>query len=204
MMSIDIHAIQFHKLNGLVPVCVQDANSLAILMVGFMNPEALKATLETQRVTFYSRSKGRLWTKGESSGHYLDVVDIALDCDNDSLLILATPQGATCHVGNWSCFRTNENVPSLGQCLSDLMQLFPKRLGAADSYTQQLLTQGISRIAQKVGEEGVEVALAAVSGVRDDMITEVADLLYHLLVLLFAANISLNDIAAELHNRSKP
>lgn len=203
MMRFDSASINFNKMNGLVPVCVQDAKTLIVLMIGFMNVDALKHTLKTKQVTFYSRSKQCLWTKGESTGHYLEVVSITTDCDQDALLILANPQGPTCHLGTASCFEKNEAAQSLGYCLEALMQTLQSRRGVSESYTQQLLSEGIQRIAQKVGEEGVEVALAAVSGSADAVVNEVTDLLYHVLVLLVAKDISLTEVARELQRRGK-
>jgi phosphoribosyl-AMP cyclohydrolase / phosphoribosyl-ATP pyrophosphohydrolase len=201
MMTFDINAINFDKMGGLVPVCVQDAKTLSVLMMGFMNLNALKTTLETKRVTFYSRTKARLWTKGETSGNYLEVIRIALDCDNDSLLILANPIGPSCHLGTQSCFALKEAPHSLGASLSMLMETLKSRIGIEGSYTQQLLNEGVTRIAQKVGEEGVEVALAAVVGTNADIINEVSDLFYHVLELLLAKQVSLEEISAELQKR---
>lgn len=199
-----MNTINFHKMNGLVPVCVQDAKTLSVLMIGFMNEEALKTTLKTKRVTFYSRTKARLWMKGETSGHFLEVERMVTDCDHDALLILANPKGPTCHLGTSSCFALEEGPLSLGDCLSELMQTLKSRQESGeDSYTQQLLTKGVSRIAQKVGEEGVEVALAGVIGSHHEVVSEVVDLLYHVWVLLVARNIPLTAITDELQKRSR-
>lgn len=199
-----MNTINFKKMNGLVPVCVQDASTLIVLMMGFMNADALKITLKTKRVTFYSRTKERLWTKGETTGNFLEVVSIATDCDQDSLLILVNPKGPACHVGTASCFVSTEEPLSLGYCLSMLMQTLQSRQHSVEeSYTRKLISQGIPRIAQKVGEEGVEVALAAVVGTNDDVINEVVDLLYHIFVLLMVRKIALTEVSNELQKRRK-
>lgn len=203
MMNFDSSSINFKKMNGLVPVCVQDAKTLLVLMMGFMNEEALRITLATKQVTFYSRTKACLWTKGETSGHYLGVVSMTTDCDNDALLILANPEGPTCHLGEPSCFPIEDVPQSLGYCLEALMQTLQSRQGVVGSYTEKLLSEGISRIAQKVGEEGVEVALAAVSEKKESVVNEVVDLTYHVLVLLLASQISLSEVTVELQKRRK-
>ena len=204
-MILDISEINFNKMNGLVPVCVQDAKTFMVLMMGFMNREAFKMTLDTKRVTFYSRTKERLWVKGETSGHFLDVVSMVTDCDNDSILIVANPQGPSCHLGTQSCFPVQETPESLGDCLSGLMQTLQSRQKSGqDSYTQSLFSDGIARIAQKIGEEGVEVALAAVIETNDALVNEVVDLLYHVLVLLVARDLSLAEITSEIQKRRQP
>jgi phosphoribosyl-ATP pyrophosphohydrolase/phosphoribosyl-AMP cyclohydrolase len=193
--------INFDKLHGLIPVCVQDHETLQVLMIGFMNEEALLQTLETRFVTFYSRSKQRLWTKGESSGNYLTVVNMALDCDEDSLLILAKPAGPSCHTGDISCFNQDTVMPPVFW-LAKLIQVIKNRQNAGkDSYTYQLITSGINRMAQKVGEEAVEVAIAAVVGNQEDIAGESVDLLYHLLVLLTAKQIPLQSLADIIQER---
>lgn len=176
--------LNFDKLNGLIPACVQDYQSMQVLMIGFMNQAALEQTLATGRVTFFSRSKDRLWTKGETSGHYLSVIECVGDCDQDSVLILATPAGPTCHTGETSCFNL-QSTPPLDE-LNRLLTVIDDRyqFRPADSYATSLFNQGTQRIAQKVGEEGVEVALAAVSGDPSALANETADLLFHLLILL--------------------
>lgn len=191
--------LDFAKTDGLLPAIVQHALSGEILMQGFMNREALEQTLSSDHVTFYSRSKQRLWCKGESSGHTLQLVSVHTDCDNDSLLVLALPNGPTCHLGTRSCFSDGQAVPMLQQ-LNDIIE---SRKGAPvdSSYTASLFAQGIKRAAQKVGEEGVEVALAAVAGDDDELLNESADLLYHLLVVLAARERSLNDVLAVLYQR---
>lgn len=201
-MDFDINLINFNKMNGLVPVCVQDAKTRTVLMIGFMNLEALEATLEEKVVIFYSRTKERLWKKGETTKHYLEVMAIATDCDHDSLLILASPQGPTCHLSKQSCFNIENKPFSLGY-LSILMETLASRLGVKESYTQQLIDAGIPRIAQKIGEEGIEVALAGVIGTNEAVVNEIADLFYHILVMLLTRGISLTEISRELERRNK-
>jgi len=199
-MRIDIEpsALDWTKGDGLLPVIVQDAGNLRVLMLGYMNREALDATLASRRVTFFSRSKQRLWTKGESSGHVLELVSVEADCDNDTLLVLAHPQGPTCHLQRPSCF---PSAPSA--FLSDLDALVAQRdrERPVDSYTTRLFDDGVRRIAQKVGEEGVETALAAVAQDETALLGESADLLYHLTVLLRARGLSLADAVDVLRQR---
>ncbi len=175
--------LDWQKNGGLIPAIVQHAVSGEVLMLGFMNEEALAATEQNGKVTFYSRSKQRLWVKGETSQHYLNVADITTDCDNDALLVLALPDGPTCHRGTSSCFSPSTSSFAF---LYQLEQLLAERKKAdpASSYTAMLYHQGTKRIAQKVGEEGVETALAAVVKDRAELTSESADLIYHLLVLL--------------------
>jgi phosphoribosyl-ATP pyrophosphohydrolase/phosphoribosyl-AMP cyclohydrolase len=196
--GFDSGALDWSKGDGLLPVVVQDASNLRVLMLGYMNREALDATLASQRVTFFSRSKQRLWTKGESSGHVLELVSIDIDCDNDTLLVQARPQGPTCHLQRASCF---PSAPSA--FLSDLDALVEQRERErpADSYTTRLFDAGVRRIAQKVGEEGVETALAAVAQDEAALLGESADLLYHLTVLLRARGLSLADAVEVLKQR---
>ena len=188
--TIDIETLAWDKQAGLLPVIVQDASTLRVLMLGYMNREALAATLASGKVTFYSRSKQRLWMKGEISGHVLDVASIEADCDADTLLVQAHPHGHTCHLDRISCF---PDAPGDGLMALDVLIAQRERERPAGSYTTQLFESGIRRIAQKVGEEGVETALAAV--VQDDaaLLGEAADLLYHLTVLLRARGLSLTD-----------
>jgi phosphoribosyl-ATP pyrophosphohydrolase/phosphoribosyl-AMP cyclohydrolase len=178
-----IDQLDFDKQDGLLPVVVQDAHSLRVLMLGYMNRDALMQTLASRRVTFFSRSRHRLWTKGESSGHVLELVSIEADCDMDTLLVTAMPKGPTCHLGRPSCFPT-----APGHFLGELDALLAKRVSERPegSYTTRLLDSGLRRIAQKVGEEGVETALAAVAQDTPALLGEAADLVYHLLVLLQA------------------
>ena len=190
--------LAWDKQDGLLPAVVQDADTLRVLMLGYMNREALEMTLACRHVTFFSRSKGRLWTKGERSGHVLKLVSIETDCDADTLLIQAHPQGPTCHLQRTSCF---PEAP--GSFLGDLDALIAQRERErpVGSYTTKLFEGGIRRIAQKVGEEGVETALAAVAQEDSDLLGESADLIYHLLVLLRARGLSLNEVENLLRQR---
>jgi len=193
--------LDWKKDGGLVPAIVQDADTLQVLMLGYMNAAALEQTLATRRVTFFSRSKNRLWTKGETSGHFLDFVDATVDCDNDALLIKARPNGPTCHRGTTSCF--GDGGASGAGFLAHLDRIVAERLASGDekSYTARLAREGVARIAQKVGEEGVEAALAAVTGTDEQFAGEAADLLYHLIVLLRVKKLTLADAIAVLEKR---
>ena len=195
-----IPSLAWDKQAGLLPAIVQDAANGRVLMLGYMNADALAKTLETRRVTFFSRSKQRLWTKGESSGHFLTLVSVETDCDGDTLLVQAQAQGPTCHLGRTSCF---PNAP--GNFLAELDGVVASRERdrPIGSYSTRLFESGIRRIAQKVGEEGVETALAAV--VEDDasLLGESADLLYHLTVLLRARGLALSDAVAVLEQRHR-
>ncbi len=188
---------------GLLPAIVQDVDSGLVLMLGYMNAEALAATIASGHVTFYSRSKQRLWTKGETSGNVLELRSMALDCDGDTLLLLARPHGPTCHQGTTTCFGDFPGPESafLGQLGRLVEQRHTDR--PAGSYTTRLFESGTRRIAQKVGEEGVETALAAVAQGRDDLLAEASDLLYHLLVLLRDRGLGLDDLARTLRARIK-
>lgn len=190
--------LAWDKQDGLLPAVVQDADTLRVLMLGYMNREALEMTLTCRHVTFFSRSKGRLWTKGERSGHVLKLVSIETDCDADTLLIQAHPHGPTCHLQRTSCF---PDAP--GSFLGDLDALIAQRERErpVGSYTTKLFEGGIRRIAQKVGEEGVETALAAVAQEDADLLGESADLIYHLLVLLRARGLSLGELEKLLRQR---
>lgn len=196
--------IDWKKTDGLVPAIVQDARTQQVLMLGYMNAAALKKTLRTRKVTFFSRSKQRLWTKGESSGHFLKVVSVAVDCDNDTLLIQANPDGPTCHRGTVSCFG-DAGATGVG-FLAQLDQVVADRIKGGDksSYTVRLVREGVARVAQKVGEEGVETALAALQKNAKEFTGEAADLLYHLIVLLRARKLSLTDAIAVLEKRHAP
>mgnify|MGYP002619593201 CR=1 FL=1 len=190
---------------GLLPAIVQHAISGKVLMQGYMDQAALSHTLSSEKVTFFSRSKQRLWTKGESSGHTLDLVAISSDCDADSILVLAMPKGPTCHVGTETCWHDDQsNSPQLS-FLYDLEQVIQSRKDAdpASSYTASLFAKGVKRIAQKVGEEGVESALAAMAGDKEELANEAADLLFHLLVLLQSQQLELNDVLKVLQQRHK-
>jgi phosphoribosyl-AMP cyclohydrolase / phosphoribosyl-ATP pyrophosphohydrolase len=199
--------VDWEKMHGLVPAIVQDAVSGAVLMLGYMNVEALKATQTTGRVTFWSRSKARLWTKGETSGHFLEVRSISADCDQDCLLILAQPQGPACHRGTATCW--GEDAPQAAAqglaFLAKLEQVVAQRIATRPegSYTAKLLDAGITRIAQKVGEEGLELALAAVAQSDREVVNEAADLLFHTLLLLKVKGLSLAQVADELESRHR-
>lgn len=204
--QLDINALDWEKGAGLLPAVIQDATSGAVLMVGYMNREALERTVRESRVVFYSRTKARLWMKGETSDHFLDVVDIAIDCDRDTLLITAKPRGPTCHTGQASCFAPAQNPAAVEiGFLARLEGVIDERSAdpKASSYTAKLLAEGPLRIAQKIGEEGVEVALAAATGDDAGVIAESADLVYHLLVMLKSRGLSLRDVARELESRHR-
>nr|WP_298123324.1 bifunctional phosphoribosyl-AMP cyclohydrolase/phosphoribosyl-ATP diphosphatase HisIE [uncultured Pseudoxanthomonas sp.] len=196
--AFDPSSLDWSKGDGLLPVVVQDAANLRVLMLGYMNLEALEATLAHRQVTFFSRSKQRLWTKGESSGHVLDLVSVEVDCDNDTLLMLAHPRGPTCHLQRASCF---PSAPSAFLSELDALVAQRERERPADSYTTRLFEAGVRRIAQKVGEEGVETALAAVAQDETALLGESADLLYHLTALLRARGLSLADAVDVLRQR---
>ena len=193
--------IDFEKGDGLVPAIVQDANTLQVLMLGYMNAESLAKTQETGLVTFYSRSRKKLWTKGETSGNTLGLVSMTVDCDNDTILVKARPTGPTCHTGTVSCFG-EDGAEGVG-FLSYLETLIEGRKTAdpESSYTAQLLQGPLRRAAQKVGEEGVETALAAVAETEDKLVSEAADLFYHTLVLLAAKDVKLEAVISELKGR---
>jgi phosphoribosyl-ATP pyrophosphohydrolase/phosphoribosyl-AMP cyclohydrolase len=197
---IDINKLNFSKLNGLVPACIQNSQTLEVLMIGFMNKEALYITLETNKVTFWSRSKNRIWVKGESSGNYLNLIDIKYDCDRDSLLLFVDPVNNTCHRGYRSCFGDNKSQFIVLQKLLNIIRdrSLNKKIG---SYTSSLFEDGVSRIAQKVGEEGVEVALAAVSKDVKYLREEITDLVFHLLVLMQACGVEIKDVTDILKSR---
>ncbi len=198
LAMIDIDTLAWDKQGGLLPAIVQDAATLRVLMLGYMNREALGVTLASGRVTFYSRSKGRLWTKGESSGHVLEFVSIEADCDADTLLVQAHPHGPTCHLQRASCFPA---APADGLAELDALIAQRERERPQGSYTTKLFEDGVRRIAQKVGEEGVETALAAVAQDEAALLGEAADLLYHLTVLLRVRGLSLEDARQVLQAR---
>ncbi|HCM1472549.1 bifunctional phosphoribosyl-AMP cyclohydrolase/phosphoribosyl-ATP diphosphatase HisIE [Vibrio parahaemolyticus] len=197
--------INWEKVDGLVPAIVQDFQSSQVLMMGYMNQDALAKTGETGQVTFFSRTKERLWTKGETSGNVLQLVNISLDCDNDTLLVRVNPIGPTCHTGTTTCWDGDAQEESQMVWLHQLEQLLAARKSADpdSSYTASLYARGTKRISQKVGEEGVEVALAATSGDKAELVCESADLIYHLLVLLQDQGLSMNDVVNELKERHK-
>jgi phosphoribosyl-AMP cyclohydrolase / phosphoribosyl-ATP pyrophosphohydrolase len=190
-----LDTIDFSKGDGLVPAIIQDAETQAVLMLGYMDAAALSRTRAEGVVTFFSRSKGRHWTKGETSGHTLAVVDIMTDCDRDTILVRARPNGPTCHTGTQSCFQ-----PELGAVIHELEQTVLARKGAApeSSYTARLLAAGLPKIAQKVGEEATEVVVAALAQSDAELAGEAADLLYHLTVLFAARGVSLRTVAEAL------
>lgn len=202
MNSETLAQLDWEKVDNLMPVVIQNAISGDVLMLGYMNKEALNVTLKSGNVTFYSRTKQRLWTKGETSGNFLKLVNIYPDCDNDTLLILANPIGPTCHNGTESCF-----APAQSQWgfLYELENLLRERKNASpdSSYTARLYASGTKRIAQKVGEEGVETALAATVNDREELKNEASDLLYHLMVLLQDQSLSLTDVIGCLQERHK-
>ena len=197
--------IDWNKVDGLVPAIVQDFQSSQVLMMGYMNEAALEKTAETGQVTFFSRTKERLWTKGETSGNVLQLKNMALDCDNDTLLVKVNPIGPTCHLGTTTCFDGDKQEESQMVWLHQLETLLGERKNAdpESSYTASLYARGTKRISQKVGEEGVEVALAATSGDKAELVCESADLIYHLLVLLQDQGLSLNDVVNKLKERHK-
>lgn len=197
----NITQLAWQKMGDLLPCIVQDASSGKVLMQGYMNPQAVSETLNSTKVTFYSRSKQRLWTKGETSGNTLDLVELSADCDQDSILALVHPNGPTCHTGAQSCWFGSAGS-SIG-FIAHLEQVIASRKGASpdSSYTAHLYSQGIKRIAQKVGEEGVETALAATVRDLDELKNESADLLYHLIVLLQASDLTLDAVIEVLKSR---
>ena len=200
----DIEALHWDAATGLLPAIVQHATSGAVLMLAYMNREALRATLDRQRAVFYSRSRQRLWEKGETSGHTLHVVDVRSDCDSDTLLVTARPAGPVCHLGTATCF--GEEPGSVGERLSFLAELehiIDERIAASPegSYTAQLYARGVRRMAQKVGEEGLEVALAGAGEPDEQLTSEAADLMFHLMLLLRARQLSLQQTVDELHRR---
>ena len=196
-----IDQLAWDKMQGLIPAIIQHNETGAVLMQGYMTKESLTETMATKKATFFSRSKNRLWTKGETSGHFLEVAQIITDCDKDSLLIACKPNGATCHLNTQSCFP--EEQISQQNFLSELEQVIHDKKGQdpKESYTAFLLNKGTTKIAQKVGEEGVEVALAAVAETKEDLLGECADLFYHTLVLLQDKNIALSEVMAVLQKR---
>ncbi len=200
----DISLIDFEKLNGLVPAVVQDNQTQKVLMVGFMNSDAVNKTLETEKVTFFSRTKNRLWTKGEESGNFLNVVSILIDCDNDTLLVKANPVGPVCHTGADTCF-DEKNANTGVQFLSFLQDLIEKRKleMPEGSYTTSLFAKGTRKITQKVGEEAVETIIGAMANDDENFLYESADLVYHLMVLLTHKGFRIEDIAKELEKSHK-
>jgi len=199
--------IDFEKCGGLVPAIVQDAETRNVLMLGYMNQEALDKTLETRKVTFWSRTRKTLWTKGETSGNFLHLVDIKVDCDNDTLLVRATPDGPTCHKGTDTCWgEENTRVDNPLLFLTELQDFINRRHEEMPegSYTTSLFKDGVNRMAQKLGEEALEAVIEATNGTNDKLVYEASDMLYHLIVLLTSKGLRIEDVAAELQKRHAP
>ncbi|HNZ62373.1 MAG TPA: bifunctional phosphoribosyl-AMP cyclohydrolase/phosphoribosyl-ATP diphosphatase HisIE [Paludibacteraceae bacterium] len=195
--------LDFQKMGGLVPAIIQDEGTSKVLMLGFMNEEALEKTLATGKVTFFSRSKKRLWTKGEESGNFLNLVSITPDCDNDTLLVKVHPSGPVCHTGNDTCWgEINQGDFSFINYLQNFIKKRYQEMPEG-SYTTSLFKSGVNRMAQKVGEEAVETVIEAVNGTDEGFIYEASDLIYHLIVLLTSKGYSLDDIGKELKRRHK-
>lgn len=194
-------ALDFDKMGGLIPAIIQDARTKNVLMLGFMNKEAYEKTLEINRVTFFSRTKNRLWTKGEESGHFLDVVSIESDCDNDTLLIKAIPNGPVCHTGSATCFNDNNDLGI--EFLTHLQDFIEQRYKEMPegSYTTSLFQSGVNRMAQKVGEEAIETVIEATNGTDGRMMYEAADMLYHLMVLFTSKGRRIEELAEALYRR---
>jgi phosphoribosyl-ATP pyrophosphohydrolase/phosphoribosyl-AMP cyclohydrolase len=197
--------IDFEKLGGLVPAIIQDAKTKNVLMLGFMNQEAYEKTVKTKKVTFWSRTRNTLWTKGETSGHYLNLVSIQNDCDNDTLLVKVNPVGPTCHTGTDTCWG-EENKPNPLLFLSELSDFIEKQHEEMPegSYTTSLFKDGLNRMAQKVGEEALELVIEATNGSNERLIYEGSDMLYHLIVLLTSKGLRIEDMARELMERHNP
>ena len=196
--------LDFDKSGGLIPAIIQDDKTGVVLMLGFMNQEAYQKTLDTGKVTFYSRTRNRLWTKGEESGNFLNVVNILTDCDNDTLLIKADPVGPVCHTGSDTCFEEKNESNGLA-FLKTLQDFIDKRYKEMPekSYTTSLFNSGVNRMAQKVGEEAVESVIEATNGTIEGFTYEASDLIYHLIVLLTSKGMRLEDLARELQSRHK-
>ena len=197
--------IDFEKTGGLVPAIIQDANTKNVLMLGYMNQEAFDKTMATGKVTFWSRSRNCLWTKGETSGNFLDLVSIKNDCDNDTLLVKAVPHGPTCHTGTDTCWGEDNECNPLA-FLSELQDFIERRHKEMPegSYTTSLFQKGVNRIAQKVGEEALETVIEATNGTNDKLVYEASDMFYHLIVLLTSKGLRIEDIAKELQVRHDP
>lgn len=197
--------IDFEKMNGLVPAIIQDAETKKVLMLGYMNREAYEKTLSTKKVTFFSRARQCLWTKGEESGNFLNLVDIKVDCDQDTLLVTVHPDGPTCHKGTDTCWgEKNESSPLL--FLTELQNFIEKRHKEMPegSYTTSLFRDGLNRMAQKVGEEALEAVIEAVNGSDERLIYEISDMFYHLIVLLTSKGLRIEDVVSELECRHNP
>ena len=197
--------IDFEKMGGLVPAIIQDADTRQVLMLGFMNEEAYEKTLKTGHVTFWSRTRQTLWTKGETSGHFLNLVDMKIDCDQDTLLVRVHPIGPTCHTGTDTCW-AEDNTPNPLLFLGELQSFIDRRKEEMPegSYTTSLFNKGINKIAQKVGEEALETVIEATNGSKEHLVYEASDLLYHLLVMLTEKGLRIEDVAAELQQRHDP
>ena len=201
--------IDFEKMGGLVPAIIQDAETRNVLMLGFMNEDAYKKTLETGKVTFWSRTRQTLWTKGETSGNFLNLVSMDIDCDNDTLLVKVHPIGPTCHKGTDTCWG-EENKPIENSnpllFLSELQDFIEKRHQEMPegSYTTKLFRDGVNKMAQKVGEEALETVIEATNGTSEHLVYEASDMLYHLIVLLTSKGLRIEDLAEELHRRHDP
>ena len=197
--------IDFEKMGGLIPAIIQDAVTQKVLMLGFMNEEAYQKTLDTKHVTFWSRTRNTLWTKGETSGNFLNLVDIKVDCDNDTLLIQAHPDGPTCHTGTDTCWGEENHANPL-LFLTELQDFINRRKEEMPegSYTTKLFKEGINKIAQKVGEEALETVIEATNGTSDHLVYEASDLLYHLLVMLTEKGLRIEEVAQELQKRHDP
>lgn len=202
-IKIDADKIDWDKGNGLVPAIIQDADNYRVLMLGYMNRDSLDHTLKTKKVTFFSRSKEKLWTKGEESGNFLNLVSIEIDCDQDTLLVQARPEGPTCHKGTDTCFGKKDPDPLL--FINELSSIIKarKKMKPKDSYVAKLFKRGREKISQKVGEEGVELALAHMTGNKKEIKEEAADLLFHTLMLLENEKLSLADVCKTLKQRQK-
>jgi phosphoribosyl-ATP pyrophosphohydrolase/phosphoribosyl-AMP cyclohydrolase len=206
--------IDFEKCGGLVPAIIQDANTKNVLMLGYMNQEAFDKTLATKKVTFWSRSRNCLWTKGETSGNFLNLVDMKIDCDNDTLLVRAIPDGPTCHKGTDTCWGEENTVQQGSALQGDNPLLFLTELQdfinrrheemPEGSYTTSLFKDGINRIAQKVGEEALEAVIEATNGTKEKLVYEASDMIYHLIVLLTSKGLRIEDVANELAKRHDP
>lgn len=197
--------IDFEKCGGLVPAIIQDAETKNVLMLGYMNEEAYQKTIDTKKVTFWSRSRQCLWTKGETSGNFLNMVSIKVDCDQDTLLVRAIPDGPTCHTGTDTCWgEDNEENPIT--FLSELQDFIEKRHEQLPEgcYTTKLFRDGVNKMAQKVGEEALETVIEATNGTNEHLVYEASDMLYHLIVLLTSKGLRIEDLATELHRRHNP
>jgi len=200
-MEINISSLDWEKTNGLIPVVIQDHQTLEVLMLGYMNVEAFEKTQKEGKVTFFSRSKNRLWTKGEESGNFLFVKSIHIDCDQDTILILANPVGPTCHTGSRSCFKTDYNQNFIFELENIITDRYENP--TSESYINSLRKKGLNKIAQKVGEEGVETVIAALNETDVDFVNEASDLVFHLMVLLKEKGKTLQDIGLNLEKRHK-